>query len=223
MHRQTAVRPVAPGLRGETMPAIVDRLHHYATAVSDPTRGMILVELDRNGEATATQLARKLGLTANNVYHHMRILLQLGVVDPPRVVPGQTYVEKFYQINPDTRAALRLDPGWYDQSREGRSAEDRKSIVISLLQTMAHLLRQAARDYEALDAETFDDQIRDDAVIMLSLNRIGRPELESRVGVLRQLLESEAREFAGEGTPRTDLMLMAALPLFWNANSESVT
>lgn len=203
------------------MPKIADQLQQYATAVADPTRGMILVELDRNGEATATQLARKLGLTANNVYHHMRILLQLGVVDPPRVVPGQTYVEKFYHINPETRAALRLDPGWYDQGREGATAEDRKTIVVSLLQTMAHLLRQAARDYEALDAETLDEQIRTEAVVMLSLNRIGRAELESRLAAIRTLLESESREFAKDSSPRTDLMLMAALPLFWNGEGEN--
>src|SRR5207248_140852 len=94
-------------VRGEyRMPVIAQRLSQYAEAMADPTRGMILVELDRAGELTATQLARRLDLSPNNVYHHMRVLLQLEVVDPPRAVPGDTYVEKYYHINPEIRAAL---------------------------------------------------------------------------------------------------------------------
>src|SRR5215469_6699259 len=65
-------------------------LRNTIEAMLDPTRGAILLELERAGEMTATQLARQLDLTANNVYHHMRVLSRLGILEPPRTVPGKT-------------------------------------------------------------------------------------------------------------------------------------
>jgi DNA-binding transcriptional ArsR family regulator len=202
------------------VPAISERLRQYATAITDPTRGMILIELDRVGEATATQLARRLGLTANNVYHHIRVLSQLGVIEPPRIVPGPTYVEKFYRITDETRAALHLDYAWYEHTREVLTSEDRKALIISLCLTLAHLLRQAARDYEALDADTLDRAVRDERLLLLSVNRVSRAQLESRLAALRSMFDQEAREFAEDLGPRTDLMIMAALPLLAALDSE---
>src|SRR5215472_13102140 len=91
-------------------------LRSYIKALSDATRGAIVQELGHVDELTATQLAHRLGLSANNVYHHMRILLQLGVVDPPRAVPGPTYVEKYYRLNPQLRLATE-DPNWLDRTQ----------------------------------------------------------------------------------------------------------
>lgn len=204
-----------------TASVISDQLRRYATAVTDPTRGTILLELDRSGEATATQLARRLGLTANNVYHHLRVLLELGVVDPPRNVPGPTYVEKFYHITEETRAALHMDLGWYDNTvREGLTQADRKALVVGLCLTLSHLLRQAAREYETLDASELDRAVRDQKLMLLSFNRMSRDRLEARLSALRSLLEQEAREFAEDTEPRSDLMILAALPLLMERNRD---
>lgn len=202
------------------MPEITDQLRQYATAIADPTRGLLLVEIDRAGEATATQLARRLGLTANNVYHHMRILLQLGLVDPPRVVPGPTYVEKYFRINPRIRAALRLDPEWYDRVGATITPADRQAVLVSTCLTMAHLLRQAAHEYAELDPETLDRHVRDQKLILQSMNRISRDQLELRLPVLRDTLESFDEKAAEDRSPRTDLTIVAALPSLRNAASE---
>src|SRR5215467_11365577 len=89
-------------------------LRNAIEALSDPTRGAILLELGRVGESTATQLARQLGLTANNVYHHMRVLTKLGLLEPPRVVPGKTYVEKYYRLRREVIEATQ-EAGWVDR------------------------------------------------------------------------------------------------------------
>ncbi|NMP23931.1 helix-turn-helix domain-containing protein [Sulfobacillus harzensis] len=60
--------------------------------MSDPTRASLLMEIERAGEMTATKLAERLGLTANNVYHHLRVIKRLGILEEPRIVPGPTYV-----------------------------------------------------------------------------------------------------------------------------------
>jgi DNA-binding transcriptional ArsR family regulator len=194
------------------MSAIAEQLRQYATAIADPTRGMILVELNRAGELTGTQLAKRLDLTVNNVYHHLRVLRQLGVIEPPRVVPGETYVEKYYSINPEIRAALRLDPEWYTRAQETLDAEDQQAVIVGVCLTMALLLRQAARDYQEMDPQALERLVRDEHLLLLSTNRISREDLRFRVAGFRNVLDGANREHAEDLSARTDLMLVAALP-----------
>jgi DNA-binding transcriptional ArsR family regulator len=194
------------------VPAIADRLNQYATGISDPTRGMIVLELDRAGELTATQLARRLGLTANNVYHHMRVLLQLGVVGQPRVVPGDSYVEKYYSIDPELQAALRLDQTWYERVGPTLTSEDRRALTISICLTMSELLRRGARNLRAMDEETLSAFLDDPRQHLLCMNRLSPAQLRDRLERVRVVLEDEDRAWAEETDQRTDLFLMAGLP-----------
>jgi DNA-binding transcriptional ArsR family regulator len=202
------------------MTTVGEQLRQYASAVSDPTRGAILMELNHAGELTATQLARRLGLTPNNVYHHMRVLLQLGVVDPPRPVPGDTYVEKYYHLNPSIRSAVTLDPIWYDEVQKTMTTEDRRAVIVSVCLTMAHLLRQAARRYEEMDAEELDRYARAQQLIMLSIGELSRDRLQFRLNGLRHMLLQENEELQKEPSPPTDLVLFASLPALWNGASD---
>jgi DNA-binding transcriptional ArsR family regulator len=184
---------------------------------------MILLELRREKELTATQIAHRLGLTPNNVYHHMRVLLRLGVVDPPRPVPGETYVEKYYQLKPDIRAAMRLDREWFDRVQPAMTAEDRKEVLITLCLTMAHLLRQAARRYQDMDAESFDQLAHEQQLVMLSINEISRERLKFRLQALGEVLEEEQKEFPTHPSPPTDLVLIASLPAMWDISEDEET
>jgi DNA-binding transcriptional ArsR family regulator len=198
--------------RETTVPAIADRLNQYATAISDPTRGMIVLELDRAGELTATQLARRLGLTANNVYHHMRVLLQLGVVGQPRVVPGDSYVEKYYSIDPELQAALRLDQEWYQRVGPTLTPEDQRALTISLCLTMSELLRRAARNTRTPEQESLSAFLDDRRQHLLSMNRLSPAQMRDRLERMRLVLQDEDRAWAEETDARTDLFLMAGLP-----------
>jgi DNA-binding transcriptional ArsR family regulator len=204
----------------KTTTGIADQMRHFATAIEDPTRGMILVELDRAGELTGTQIARRLDLTVNNVYHHLRVLRGLGVIDPPRIVPGDTYVEKYYSINSTLRAALRLDPDWYGEMQDSLTLEDQQAIVVSVCLTMAHLLRQAARDYQAMDPRALDAYMRDQRMFMQMISRVSREQLRYRVDGIHELLERSDREFAEDLSPRTNTMLIATLPALPQAGGQ---
>src|SRR4051794_1988533 len=105
-------------------PSLTEQLRQYAGAMADPTRGTILFELDQAGELTATQLAARLDMPANNIYHHMRVLVRLGVIEKTRIVPGNTYVEKYYAIKQELRATLRLDPSWLERIERTLTPED---------------------------------------------------------------------------------------------------
>lgn len=202
------------------MHVVANRLRGFAEAIADPTRATIVAELDRAGELTATQLARRLNLTPNNVYHHMRVLRELDVVDPPRIAPGDTYVEKYYAINPELRAALRLDPAWYHTVQEEMTPEDRQTAVVSQCLTMSHLLRRAARQYAEMDAETLDRHLQEQMSVMLAVSRIGREELQGRLVALRAALDESDRKWAESTESRTDLLLIAGLPDLWHEETE---
>lgn len=210
------------------MATVKELLRRYIQAMTDPTRGAILGELYYAGELTPTQIARRLGLTANNVYHHMRVLRGLDIVEPPRVVPRETYVEKYYRIAPETLAVLGTDPEWFDRVQDTLTAEDRKELIVALCLTMAQMLQRAARRYAAMDAHALLDLIHERKLGMLSINLMGRERLEERVRSLREMLleEHEAgltepRQADSDATERPqNVVLMAALPLLWGDDQE---
>jgi DNA-binding transcriptional ArsR family regulator len=204
------------------MAATKEVLRGLIRALSDPTRGAILTELEHSGELTATQLARRLGLTANNVYHHMRVLRELQVVGEPRVVPRDTYVEKYYRLAPEVEAALANDPEWLDKAQRELSAEERKELFISMCLETAQLLQRAARRYAEMDAETFDSRIHQRALGMVSINEMGQKRLESRLKSLRDTLRQEHESGIADDEPRSrqHVVLMAGLPFIWDVEEE---
>jgi DNA-binding transcriptional ArsR family regulator len=196
-------------------------LRNYIKALADATRGAIVQELGHAEELTATQLAHRLGLSANNVYHHMRVLLQLGVVNPPRAVPGPTYVEKYYQLNPELRQATQ-DPTWLDRTQSTMGPQERQTLIIGMCLTMAHRLQLAARRYAAMEAETFDRMAHTEELLMVSVNDMGRNRLVTRLRALRALLQREYEEFppSADSSPENDMVLIAALPAVWGEGDD---
>lgn len=166
---------------------------------------------------TATQLAARLELTPNNVYHHMRVLRRLGVVEPPRAVPGPTYVEKYYRVRPDVTAAISHDPYWLDKAMGPLASEDRQAIVVDLCLTAAQLLTRAARLYREMEVRDFDDLMSGtDAPVMVSVNAMGRDRLVRRLKALRRTIAEEAaEEREPNAADTTDAVIMAGLPLLW--------
>jgi DNA-binding transcriptional ArsR family regulator len=196
-------------------------LRNTIEAMLDPTRGAILLELERAGEMTATQLARQLDLTANNVYHHMRVLSRLGILEPPCTVPGKTYVEKYYRVKHELSASTR-DHGWVDRVQRTLTPEERKALFISMCLSMAQMLRHAARRYERMDAEELDAVVHQEQLGMLSINHVSEERLRHRLAGLRELIAREAELFPDEAqaTSYMHVVLMAALPLLWPPQRE---
>lgn len=206
-------------------------LKQYMVAMYDPTRGAILMELGQVGELTPTQIARRLGVTANNIYHHMRVLRELGVVDPPRAVPRDTYVEKYYRINPALAAMVNSDPNWVDNSQEHMTAADRKALFCGMFMTMAQLLMRAARRYQAMDDDDFQRRLYDSQDIMASVNTMDHTKLVRRLASVRGMLaeewraDAEAQGSAADGDAagahsERNLVLMASLPLLWDDDEQ---
>jgi DNA-binding transcriptional ArsR family regulator len=192
-------------------------LQRAIKAFLEPTRAAILMELARSGELTATHLARRLGLTANTISHHLRVLSGLGLLEPPRVVPGKTYVEKFYQVKRELVLSPR-DPGWIDRAQQTLTVEERKAVLINLLLWASQIIRQAALRYERMDANALDDLFGHLQEGMVSINSMHRDRLQYRLAALRELLAREVELFpeTEDETNPPNIVIMAGLPLFWD-------
>jgi hypothetical protein len=83
---------------------------------------------------------------------------------------------------------------------------------------MAHRLQRAARRYEAMDAEAFDEMAHTQHLLLLSVNDMGRRRLVARLQALREVMQREYEEGVGadDSSPDTDTVLIAGLPNLWN-------
>ncbi len=75
----------------------------YVEALKQRTRAMIVFQLLRNPEMTATEISKALGEDVDVVYYHMKSLKALKMVSKPRVEVRGNYLEKYYSLAPDVR------------------------------------------------------------------------------------------------------------------------
>ncbi len=188
-------------------------LKAYIEAVSEPTRASILMEIEKAGELTATQLAERLDLTPNNVYHHLRVIKRFGVLDEPRVVPGSTYVEKYYRLRAELSEAFK-DPGWLDRAQQDLSVEARQAFWCAFAMVAGQLMIRAAKQYQAMDPATWQETVLQQPTGMISLRELGPSQYQENLATLRAQVVNRPTE---DGEPHQYVLLIAALPGIWDS------
>lgn len=78
------------------------------SAVANPVRQRILDLLGTGEELSGRMLAERLVDPPSNVYFHLRVLADAGIIEVSRVVPRRGAVEKFYQV---VARSFSLSPG----------------------------------------------------------------------------------------------------------------
>ncbi len=188
-------------------------LRAYIEALSEPTRASILMEIEQRGELTATQLAERLDLTPNNVYHHLRVIKRYGVLAEPRVVPGPTYVEKYYRLRQELRQAFK-DPGWLDRAQQDLSLEARQAFWCAFAMVAGQLMIRAAKQYQAMDPAQWQETVLQHPTGMISLRELGSSQYQENLETLRAQVVNQPIE---ESESHKFVMLIAALPGIWNS------
>ncbi len=180
-------------------------LRSYLEALSEPTRASILLELSAAGELTATQIARRLELSVNNVYHHIRALNRLGVLAEPRIVPGPSYVEKYYKV----RDIMGMsDPLWHDNASEGLSPAEQQMHWAAFCAHLGQIFMRAAKRYAALTPEEWERAVFARQTGMLSLRLLDDEHYLEDLNKVRQIT-SAPNPSDGE---TQNVMVIAALP-----------
>ncbi len=181
-------------------------LRNYLDALSDPTRANLVFELEAAEELTATQLARRLGLSVNNVYHHIRVLNRLGVLAEPRIVPGPTYVEKYYRVLPAITRAL--GPDWYDEASRELSVEERQVRWAAFCAQVGQLMLRAAERYAAMPPEVWERTVLAPKAGMISLRLLSERQYQADLAKLREVVHQES----APGDEGQQVMIIAGLP-----------
>ncbi len=184
-------------------------LRHYLEALSEVTRADILGELTEAGELTATQVAKRLGLTVGNVYHHFRVLNRLGVLSPPRIVPGPTYVEKYYAIHPDILRAIQR-PDWIDATQQGLSIAQGQAFWVAFCAHVGHMLLRASARYAEMTPEAWYEAVLKTQMGMISVRNPLPGHYEHDLARARAIVTGETQEDEAPRSPH--LFIIAALP-----------
>ncbi len=182
-------------------------LRSYLDAFTDPTRANLLLELQAADELTATQLARRLGLSVNNVYHHIRVLHRLGVLAEPRIVPGPTYVEKYHRVLPAITEALH--PGWYDEASEELSTEERQVRWAAFCAMVGQMMLRAAERYAAMSPEDWDRTVLGPKNGMISVRLMATEQYRADLARMREMVSRPGPD--GQDVGR-QVMIVAGLP-----------
>ena len=123
---------------------------------ANPTRSAILYELMRYEECSATELAKILNKNVNNIYYHLQILENDGIVDPPRSVVKLNYVEKYYSLSQKFLASVNVDKFTWVQSQKKLPVEQRRDIAITALSLITNILRWRTEEYKQMSNEQMD-------------------------------------------------------------------
>jgi len=132
---------------------LVDKLMQI---FANSTRAAILYQLTRYKECSATDLARTLSQKVNNIYYHLRILEDNGIVNPPRSVIKRNYVEKYYSLSERFFASFDVDEYTWRQSQRKLSIEQRIEIAIAGFNLIASILRWRTEEYKQMSYEQMD-------------------------------------------------------------------
>jgi DNA-binding transcriptional ArsR family regulator len=177
-------------LSGEEMSdGSLDRLMRtYAS----PARSAILYELTRRGECSATDLAEILGQKVNNIYYHLRILEDDGIIAPPRSVVKRNYVEKYYSLNEKFLLSLNVDKKEWKRSQKDLPPEERRQIAMTGLNLIISILRWRVEDYKRMTREEIDELWQKEWV---TLSTFTQEQYETLVSRLEKTWLEAIKEF----------------------------
>jgi DNA-binding transcriptional ArsR family regulator len=157
-------------------------------AFGHPLRLRLLTVITEMGEASSALLARELDVPLSTVGHHVRILRDLGYLEPTRTEPRRGAVERYYRA---TTAPFVGDSEW-----ERLPIALRRGIANQLL---GQVLVEA---YEAGHADGFETAGAHLTRTMLELDARGWRELSQAVMAFLKRVEAlQARSDARGSSP----------------------
>jgi DNA-binding transcriptional ArsR family regulator len=158
-------------------------------AFGHPLRLRLLTAVTEMGEASSAVLSRELDLPLSTVSHHVRILRDLGYLEPTRTEPRRGAVERYYRA---TAAPFVGDSEW-----ERLPVALRRGIANQLLRQVLVEASEAGR------ADGFETAGAHLTRTMLELDARGWRELSQAVMAFLKRVEalqarSDARSASGE-------------------------
>jgi len=155
-------------------------------SLKNPTRASIFYQLVRKHEATATEIARDLGIDVDVVYYHLKLLRKMELVSKPRVVVKGNYIEKYYSIRSDFKDKLLESMKLLITKEKELSVEEFREMVIALFSVVQSILSGSIRRLKEVD-EGILSRIKDEDSIESKIIFCNRERYLELLGRLREI------------------------------------
>jgi len=128
----------------------------YAEAFKNTTRAMIVFQLFRKPEMTATEISKASDEDVDVVYYHMKSLKTLGIVSEPRVEVRGNYLEKYYSLAPEVRKRFaevdkRAKRKWGEMA-----PEEFRQVLLTIFAVLKSMVVGSANQIEKADTSLID-------------------------------------------------------------------
>jgi DNA-binding transcriptional ArsR family regulator len=163
-----------------------------------------------SGEQSATGLSKRLKLKLTTLSHHLRVLSELKIIEQTRQVPFRgSAISKFYALSETIKQLCSVPL----ETPAGIAQDERRTLYVCSLQLASALLRQAASQYDRMDAVLFDRLFQQQK---LGLVLIGALPRDSFFRLLQDIRASSDRNWRPSPPPWApngmDLAIITALP-----------
>ncbi|NMP24446.1 hypothetical protein, partial [Sulfobacillus harzensis] len=123
------------------------------------------------------------------------------------------HVEKYYRLKASLTAAFS-DPGWLDRAQANLTPDDRQALWCAMLMASGQMLVRAAKQYQAMDATTWESLVRNGATGMISMRVLGEEQYRDNLRTLRDTVVNQEEKSTEGGRY---VLLISALPGIWDA------
>ncbi|MCS7366201.1 MAG: helix-turn-helix domain-containing protein [archaeon GB-1867-035] len=155
-------------------------------SLKNPTRASIFYQLVKKHEATATEIARDLGIDVDVVYYHLKLLRRMKLVSKPRIVVKGNYVEKYYSIRSDFKEKLLESMKLLITREKELGVEEFREMVIALFSVVQSILSGSIRRLREADEGTLS-KIRDEDSVESKIIFCNRERYVELLGKLREI------------------------------------
>jgi len=128
----------------------------YVEAFKNTTRAMIIFQLFRKPEMTATEISRALDEDVDVVYYHMKSLKTLGIVSEPRVEVRGNYLEKYYSLTPEVRKRFAEVDKRANQKWQEMAPEEYRQVLLTASALVKSAVVGSANQIEKADTSVID-------------------------------------------------------------------
>ena len=128
----------------------------YLEAMKNTTRALVVSQLLRKQEMTATEISKVLDEDVDVVYYHMKSLKKLGIVSEPRVEVRGNYLEKYYSLTPEVRKRFDEVDKRANRKLGEMAPEEFRQMLLTAYTCVKSVLVGSANQIEKADTSLID-------------------------------------------------------------------
>lgn len=180
-------------------------------AFANPTKLAIITILSKHEELTVTQLSKYLGISRPNLYLTAKEMVRDGLLQKPRVVVRNNFLEKFYRLNKQT--IREIDPVEQQKRLDSSTPENQTVVLKSMLESMSLFFKLHAEEVARADEKTLNRMAKavKEKQVLIHYSLIAADTYSEILAKIRQVIE-ESREKRKEKGKLDSTLIILGIP-----------